>query len=427
MATVDLYLDTRRALKDGTYPLKLRVSHERKTKYFKTDPSYSFSLKGYEKIIKTKKGSRLDENQAEIRDIVFAQLSKASSIIKELEFFNFAAFQLRFTGKGDRNDILFRLEELCDSGNNPGSTGVNKDAYSALTHYINRDNPKFIPGKKGKGKNQKSDIISKLPMNAITPKWLNEFEAWQIKRGLSPTTIAIILNRVKAVFNQAIRDQEIDPNRYPFGKGKYQPPAPRKSKKYLKDDQLVEFFKYEAKTSPEEFAKDFFIFSYLASGMNLGDIFLLKWSNFNGRDSFSFFRRKTVSRSTDPKEITVHLNEHLWAIIDKHGSRKINNDYVFNIVDPSMDTERAYVVIKMAINKVNVNLKKIGESLGFDVPLTSYHARHAYATKLMKVAPVAYISKQLGHSNIQTTEDYLGQFEKDEALKYEANLIPKIN
>ena len=60
---------------------------------------------------------------------------------------------------------------------------------------------------------------------------------------------------------------------------------------------------------------------------------------------------------------------------------------------------------------------KIGEELGLTMKMTSYVARHCFATiKKNNNAPLAYISEALGHSNLKITQNYFGRFE-EEGLK----------
>ena len=57
---------------------------------------------------------------------------------------------------------------------------------------------------------------------------------------------------------------------------------------------------------------------------------------------------------------------------------------------------------------VNNKLKKIGEQLGLGIPLTSYVARHTWASiAKSKNIPVSTISEALGHDSETTTRIYL--------------------
>lgn len=409
MASINLYLDTRKSRKDGTFTVKIRVTHNRVTRYYPT--AFKFDENEFAKIMK---GNRITPEQSEQRDRLRNLEMAAKKIVEDLEVFTFESFGVRFTGKGTANDLLKALQERITENQTNGKIGtanIDRDTLTSLKLYL-----------KDQGKPEE------IKMNDVTQKWLEGLENWYQLRGISSTSIYIQITRIRAAINKAIQMQIFDKRKYPFGKEKYSPPTPNNSKRALTQDQLTAFLNYQPKTDQEKFAKDFFVFSFLSSGMNLGDVFSLKWSDFKGKESFTFTRRKTKARSKKKVEITIFLRPEHWAIIAEYGSKKIGkNDFVFNIIDPNQDSERQHILLKMAVNKVNTYLKAIGKSLDFDFGLSSYFARHTYATRLMKTAPIAYISKQLGHSNIATTEEYLGSFEKAEALGYEENLIPKAN
>ena len=60
-------------------------------------------------------------------------------------------------------------------------------------------------------------------------------------------------------------------------------------------------------------------------------------------------------------------------------------------------------------------LKVLGEMIGLGMPLTTYVARHTYATVLKRSGvSVALISESLGHSDLSTTQLYLDSFENSQ-------------
>lgn len=78
------------------------------------------------------------------------------------------------------------------------------------------------------------------------------------------------------------------------------------------------------------------------------------------------------------------------------------------------------------IKTINKYMKLIGSEIGYDKPLTTYAARHSYATILKRSgAPLGFISESLGHKSLQTTESYLDSFEDETRRKYAEMLVPK--
>ena len=74
------------------------------------------------------------------------------------------------------------------------------------------------------------------------------------------------------------------------------------------------------------------------------------------------------------------------------------------------------------ITKVNKVLKAIGEELNIPIKLTTYCARHSYATVLKRAGvATSIISESLGHSSEKVTQIYLDSFENnqiDKALEF---------
>ena len=63
-------------------------------------------------------------------------------------------------------------------------------------------------------------------------------------------------------------------------------------------------------------------------------------------------------------------------------------------------------------------MKAIAGDLEITKPVTTYAARHSFATVLKRSgASMELISEMLGHSNLKTTKSYLASFES-ETLKY---------
>ena len=71
---------------------------------------------------------------------------------------------------------------------------------------------------------------------------------------------------------------------------------------------------------------------------------------------------------------------------------------------------------------MNKSLKAIGKELHIPIKLTTYVARHSYATVLKRAGvATSIISESLGHSSEKVTRIYLDNFENnqiDEAMEY---------
>ena len=79
--------------------------------------------------------------------------------------------------------------------------------------------------------------------------------------------------------------------------------------------------------------------------------------------------------------------------------------------------------IKQATKTINKYLEKMSNELGFDDAVTTMYARHSFATMLKNAGEdISYISEAMGHTNLQTTENYLASFDDDKRKSAAAKL-----
>lgn len=265
----------------------------------------------------------------------------------------------------------------------------------------------------------------KLAFSDITPDWLQSFEDWMVANKKSITTAGIYLRNLRTILNQAIEDGLLPQTNYPFSKNKYQIPSARNTKKALTISNIKKFIEYVPNTDAEERAKDLWTFSYLCNGVNVKDIARLKYKNLDSK-RISFVRAKTErSTKTNQKSIVVIRIPEINLIINKWGNKNTAPDnYVFPILSENDTLEKEYAKIQQATKTINKYTKRIGKELGFELSLTTYTARHSFATVLKRSgAPVEFISESLGHSSLRTTESYLDTFEDDTKESYQRKLL----
>ena len=165
-----------------------------------------------------------------------------------------------------------------------------------------------------------------------------------------------------------------------------------------------------------QFSRDVFIFSYLCGGVNITDIANLKYNNVIN-NKLSYIRQKTK------KKINTPLSDEALQIIAKYGIAFGDDDYIFPMLDRKIhktEVQKSDRIHKV-MGTVNRHLKKVAKLACIKVNLTTYVARHSFATVLKNSGVnIALISETLGHSDIATTQIYLDSFENsqiDEAMK----------
>ncbi len=420
-----IILDTRRPLKDGTYPVRLRITFQRQRKYYNTNHSLTES-----DFAKT----QAEKPKGKFKDLLItfnAKEQKALNIIKDLDPFSFETFEKKLLNVVAANDAFSAFELQIEKLHKEGRTGTANSNESASFSLLSFTLKEPLTRNKGlsiaAAKAKKENLLKRrkpLPYSTITVEFLSEYERWMLANGNSITTIGMYLRALRAIYNNAIAAGEVSLEQYPFGKRKYQIPAGRNIKKALVLADIEKIFKYQPSTESEEKARDLWIFSYLASGINIKDLARLKYCNIDG-ERISFLRAKTERTSRqNSKYITVMLTPEVRQIIERWGNKPaFGENYVFPILKEGLTPQKEMATIKQAIKAINLYIKRIAAAVGIEKEVTSYTARHSYATVLKRAgAPIELISESLGHSNLRTTESYLDSFEDNVKRQYSAQL-----
>jgi integrase/recombinase XerD len=239
--------------------------------------------------------------------------------------------------------------------------------------------------------------------------------------------VGIYLRPLRAIINQAVSEGLISKeNHYAFGKGKYQIPSARNIKKALTLEELGKIYHYTAVyNSWQEKARDFFLFSYLGSGINVKDIALLKFQNIDG-DNIRFIRAKTQDTTrTGSKILSIHISADIRRIIDRwKNQQEAPENYLFPILQIDFTPSTIRKVIQQFTKMMNKYLNVISSEVGLNKHITTYFARHSFATVSKRNGTsIAMISESLGHSSQKTTTSYLDSFEDDAKKDMQEKLL----
>lgn len=420
-ATTHIILDTRRALKDGTFPVRLRVTYQRKQKYYPT--GIGLTEEDFEKMNSTRPGRELKDVRLELQD----QEQRAAKIIEKLPAFSFQEFEKRLHHKGIPGDVFSAFDITIAKLKTAGRAATADNYESARNSLRGFVCGKSLTSRKGKTKAEISALLLEeetntipLSFSSVTPGFLESYEEWMSREGRTGTTVGIYLRPLRALFNEAIVSGEVPQEFYPFGKRKYQIPAGVNEKKALALGDIQKIFDHVPATQSEARNRDLWLFSYLCSGMNVKDMARLKYNQL-ADDNISFVRSKTA-RSTrqQQKSITVPLLPEAKEIISKWGNKPESPDtYVFPLLTPGLTAVKELARVKQATKTINKYMKRIAAAQGIKKEVTTYTARHSFSTILKRSGtPTAVISEALGHSSEKTTQHYLDSFENETKRHY---------
>lgn len=95
-------------------------------------------------------------------------------------------------------------------------------------------------------------------------------------------------------------------------------------------------------------------------------------------------------------------------IIEKY---RTDSCYIWPVLSDGASEEAHYKCYRSALCSFNRHLKIIAEKANIPESLSSYMARHSWATAARnQLMPTAVISSCLGHANEKTTQIYLDSF-----------------
>lgn len=254
-----------------------------------------------------------------------------------------------------------------------------------------------------------------IPFTDITTGWLKKYECWMKKNDLSASTTSTRLRHLRAVFNYAISEHLIKTDCYPFKAYKISKLNTQTAKRAITKDEIKKIINHQGKTPMERLAIDLFTFSYFMAGINFIDMAYLQKSDFVD-NHIRYHRKKTK------KLINIPILPKAMEIINKYQNE--DSPYLFPILSPFHKTEvqKANRLHKV-LAKVNKHLKELGKELKLPMPLTTYVARHSFATVLKRAGvATSIISESLGHSSEHITQVYLDSFDNEQIDKAMKNL-----
>lgn len=411
--TVKVILDTRRPKQSGLFPLKLRVTFQRKQKYY---PILTESNKealdllpdDFDKIFGAKPRGDF-KTQREYLDKLKV---KAGEAIDSIPFFTFEQFERKYFGTEktasksvDLEEAYnLKMQELFEDGRISSYRGYEMSRNSILGF---RRNLKFYD---------------------ITPDFLRQYKKQMEAEGKSAATIGIYLRYLRALFNEAIEAKTVNPEAYPFGKGKnlFQIPTKRNPAEPLKQSEIEKIFNYAPTNEAEDRARDLWIFSFLLNGANMKDVLLLKFQNIDFHaERIVFYRSKTRRTAINQKPIEVSLTPFLRTIIEKWGNPQSADNYVFPIFEKGMTPAQQYRVNENTRKTIRKYLERIAESVGIAKKnVHNYTARDSYAAA-QRIAGESgdAIGEAFGHENRTTTDTYLDRFGEDTQRRMAGNAL----
>ena len=392
-ATIKWVYFKHNTLKDGAHPFYVRITKGRKINYVATGlslhPQYWNEEKNsYRKNYPPDKGKLLITSLQKWVD-------KYSIAADELTTADVAHTSSSITAKVSEKrselrkyKLLTYFDYLIEQFNNTGNVGnrkVYRDVRNNLQRYL------------GEGQD--------VPLDAVTVKFCNGWENKMRAEGLTEITLSVKFRTLRAVLNRAISEQYANPDAYPFARnesekrkffiGKFKTKTIKRAINKA-DIRKIEAYQPTPYNGPYaslrdtsdrlQLAKDLFLLSYYCGGINFVDIAGLRWSSIGldlaNQPRLNYTRQKTGG------DFSIRLMPPALAIIERY--RAITEisptAYIFPILSTALHKtpQQRHNRCNKILGQVNRDLKVIGAAVGIATPLTSYVARHSFATAAVR-------------------------------------------
>lgn len=369
MAKLKYKLDTRRALSDGKFPLKISLSHNSNTVLIST--GYNYSEKEWKSVQPLLESNR---RKPRIENIICEQKSNLDLALKLIV--------------SERDISRINARELCDiiiAKANSGFQEAEDDGAKTrfLPYYQKQQDSKDTKGtwmvyevtKRmiRKFEEQEGRNPDKLTFEDIDKTWLKEFEKWMsVTNG--PSSINKNMRNIRCVINAAIEDGLT--HEYPFKRSrkersgrKYQIPQPAKARdRNVPVEKLREFRDYPCVPFQEKYRDLFMLMVYLI-GINAADLFQATPDQLkNGR--LYYIRQKTH------KPYSIKVEPEAMSIIEKYRGTRLLLEPCEHYKDYSYFLHHMNDALKSIGYTYKTRQKRTGEALLPD--LTTYWARNTW-------------------------------------------------
>lgn len=362
-----VYKQHRRA--DGLYPVKIRVTWQRQSRYFDTPL--------------TANAHQLTRNLDGFRD--YRLCSAVCQMVDDYrELLDQNAHTLRTIDdvarliRGERRELPTVPDfgtQLCKQMRSDGRAHTAANYLTAIQRLN-----EFAPGTR---------------FRDVTVPFLKKYESWLAAR-MGARGVQLYMSCLRKIYNAAIEEFNADGierlRRSPFEFYKIPEPA-ETQKRALTTEQLRAIAAYQTADRSAAFARDVFLLSFAFCGINTVDLWSLDTLE---ADTLAYNRSKTKGKRKDAAYLAIKIQPFARPLVDRF---RDGRRFAFR---------RTYSTAYNFNRAVNKGLKKMGAELGIS-SLQFYAARHSWATIARNECDVAVddVAMALCHSQRTVTDIYI--------------------
>ena len=394
MSSAKVVLFTSKTFKNSEHPIMIRLIKDRKVSYLSIGGSCS-------KLLWDKKENLPKKKHPLYKELVILITKKKLEANKLI---------LKLDESGTDYSISEITRELKKNKLNKKSLFTYFD--DVIKNLINNDKIGYANVFKSTKNSIKKFLDNKeIEFISIDDHFLRKYDEYLLSNNVSLNSVFVYMRTFKTLINYARKDNLIKKEFNPFIDFDFKKYSRVKTKKRaITKSQMKVIIDLELESGTRLFnSKSYFLFSFYARGINFIDIAYLKWENIKNN-------RLLYTRKKTNENFSIEITKELKTILDYFKPfNNSKNDFIFPILNENHISaiSKDYRIDKV-LKMVNADLKIIAEKTGIEENLTTYVARHSYAT-IMKFNGVStsLISQSMGHNSEKTTQIYLDDFGND--------------
>lgn len=416
MASIKVVLYPR-AKKDGTFPLALRLTKDRKSSYIFLE----YSIKKEDWIEDEQRVKTSHPNSKRLNNFILAKKAEASDKSLEVETqtkdVSVKVIRRKIKPKAASTFLAQAeayLKKLKDIGNYNSYT-AEKSRIKIFMQYMSG-----IDITKGKPTGKKDDKLTGLKDITFSEITLGLLERFKVelksKRDASERTQMNYMMVIRSVFSQAVKDGVIDGKHYPFGGENISIKFPESAKIGRSKSDVEKLEAVELDMSTHDHARNLWLTSYYFAGMRISDVLRLRWTDF-----VDMRLHYTMGKNNKPGSVAM-LDKAIVILEKYRAQQKGKNDFVFPELK-GVDVSNEFEVKRVIAQTVNWNNKiltrYIAPAAGIEGKLTMHLSRHTFASEAGDKVPIKVLQMLYRHSDPRTTIAYQSAFihkDADDAL-----------
>lgn len=403
MATVSLVVRDSRIDARGRAPVRLRIAHQDTRRFLSLDVEVLASKWNGDRQRVTRSHPDADEINSHLAEVestahsALSELKRADYLLTAQRVKESIQSELQASGDGGPGDFLSFVEEVVEGYRRRDQHGTFKNYRSIYRKFA-----EFVRSEYSR---------DRLPFEALDPELFRSFRTFCYEVcGNSTNTVGKALKVMRTFVRKAMKEGKLD--RYPFEHIDIDSEPVERELLTPEEIGRIEELEIDEDSRLAE-VRRWFLFAYYTGGMRFSDVASLQWKHLrkgpSGRKRVHYKMQKTSDT------VGVPLVDGAREILDYYEEGD-PEDWVFPI-SRGIDPEESGALHDRKEDRnalANKYLQKLAERAEIDKHVSFKLSRNAAAWELyQKVGDIYKVSKFLGHSSVEQTEEYIEGFEDE--------------